>query len=67
MVMLDPFNPRSVAFQVEAMNEHLATLPALHDDGMPESRAGSSSPRDRISTEAAESLDNAKLLAFERS
>jgi uncharacterized alpha-E superfamily protein len=36
MVMLDPFNPRSVAFQVAAMKEHLAALPSLLEDGMME-------------------------------
>ncbi|MFE1601424.1 circularly permuted type 2 ATP-grasp protein [Methylobacterium sp. ID0610] len=36
MVMLDPFNPRSVAFQVERLGEHLAGLPALRQDGLPE-------------------------------
>ena len=34
MVVLDPFNPRSVAFQVERLDEHLETLPLLSDDGM---------------------------------
>ena len=32
--MLDPFNPRSVAFQIERLGEHIATLPVLSDDGM---------------------------------
>jgi uncharacterized circularly permuted ATP-grasp superfamily protein/uncharacterized alpha-E superfamily protein len=36
MVVLDPFNPRSVAFQVERIVEHLATLPPLHGDGLEE-------------------------------
>ncbi|WP_293676023.1 circularly permuted type 2 ATP-grasp protein [uncultured Phenylobacterium sp.] len=34
MVMLDPYNTRSLAFQVEALKEHLAVLPTLHEDGM---------------------------------
>ena len=34
MLMLDPFNTRSVAFQVFALRDHLAALPALVDDGM---------------------------------
>ena len=34
MAMLDTFNPRSVAFQVERIDEHLATLPVLREDGM---------------------------------
>ena len=33
MVVLDPFNPRSVAFQVERLAEHIERLPVLSDDG----------------------------------
>ncbi|HLZ83477.1 MAG TPA: circularly permuted type 2 ATP-grasp protein [Caulobacteraceae bacterium] len=36
MVVLDPFNTRSVAFQVAALQQHLADLPALVEDGMME-------------------------------
>jgi len=36
MALLDPFNPRSVAFQTERLAEHIATLPVLRFDGMPE-------------------------------
>ena len=36
MVLLDPFNPRSVAFQVEAIARHLGQLPVLRADGLPE-------------------------------
>jgi uncharacterized circularly permuted ATP-grasp superfamily protein/uncharacterized alpha-E superfamily protein len=36
LVMLDPYNPRSLAFQVEALKGHMAALPRLQDDGMPE-------------------------------
>ncbi len=34
MVVLDPFNTRSVAFQVVTLQQHLAALPSLVDDGM---------------------------------
>jgi uncharacterized alpha-E superfamily protein len=34
MVMLDPFNTRSAAFQIFTLKEHLAALPSLLDDGM---------------------------------
>ena len=34
MVMLDPFNTRSVGFQVMALKDHLAALPSLLDDGI---------------------------------
>ena len=36
LVMLDPYNPRSVAFQVSALNDHIANLPALKEDGLME-------------------------------
>lgn len=34
LVLLDPFNPRSVAFQVEQMNDHMENLPSLREDGI---------------------------------
>ena len=34
MALLDPFNPRSVAFQTARLAEHIATLPVLRQDGM---------------------------------
>ncbi|MBL8554971.1 MAG: circularly permuted type 2 ATP-grasp protein [Phenylobacterium sp.] len=36
LVMLDPFNTRSVAFQVQALKEHIAVLPTLQEDGIAE-------------------------------
>ena len=36
MAMLDPFNPRSVAFQVERLAEHIEALPTMRRDGIPE-------------------------------
>lgn len=67
MVVLDPFNPRSVAFQIERLDEHLETLPLLSDDGMLEA------PRRQIlqlaaevATAAAPCLDNKAILVFEQ-
>ena len=34
LAVLDPYNPRSVAFQVQALNEHIASLPALRESGL---------------------------------
>ena len=34
MALLDPYNPRSVAFQTQRLKEHIATLPVLRQDGM---------------------------------
>lgn len=34
LVVLDPYNPRSVAFQVAALNDHIANLPTLRENGL---------------------------------
>ncbi len=67
LVMLDPFNPRSVAFQVEALKDHLSALPSLQDDGMPEEPtrllirlAG------QVETQDAVTLDADTALVFEQ-
>lgn len=66
LVALDPYNPRSVAFQVARMAEHLAELPALHDDGMAEAhemifyRIESA-----IRMATAETLDGTMMLGLE--
>jgi uncharacterized circularly permuted ATP-grasp superfamily protein/uncharacterized alpha-E superfamily protein len=36
LVLLDPDNPRSLAFQIEALVRHIASLPAIDDDNLPE-------------------------------
>lgn len=38
LVGLDPYNPRSIGFQVKAIMEHLEALPRLKDDGMDEAQ-----------------------------
>lgn len=67
LVMLDPFNPRSVAFQIEALKDHFAALPSLQDDGMPEEPqrqlvrlAG------QVETQDAATLDGEVALVFEQ-
>jgi uncharacterized circularly permuted ATP-grasp superfamily protein/uncharacterized alpha-E superfamily protein len=40
IVLLDPYNPRSLAFQVGRLKEHLESLPVLNDDGMMEQPLG---------------------------
>jgi uncharacterized circularly permuted ATP-grasp superfamily protein/uncharacterized alpha-E superfamily protein len=66
MAVLDPFNPRSVAFQVQKLNGNIAELPVLADDGMLET------PRRLIvqltadiSTAVADKLDVNRILMFE--
>ena len=67
LVMLDPFNPRSVGFQVAALKDHLAALPALQNDGMPEEPARLLLRlAGEIETEDAATLDGDKALAFEQ-
>ncbi|MCW6508484.1 circularly permuted type 2 ATP-grasp protein [Lichenifustis flavocetrariae] len=34
MALLDPYNPRSVTFQIDRLAEHLAALPVLRGDGL---------------------------------
>ncbi len=36
LIALDPWNPRSLTYQVKRVAAHLAALPTLRDDGMPE-------------------------------
>ena len=36
LLVLDPGNPRGLAYQLERIAEHLADLPRLSDDGVPE-------------------------------
>jgi uncharacterized circularly permuted ATP-grasp superfamily protein/uncharacterized alpha-E superfamily protein len=68
MVVLDSFNPRSVAFQVERIDEHLETLPLLSDDGMLEApRRLSLQLAAEIATATAQCLTNEKILGFEQS
>ena len=39
LLLLDPWNPRSLAYQVDRIDWHLKALPSLRDDGMPEEPA----------------------------
>jgi uncharacterized circularly permuted ATP-grasp superfamily protein/uncharacterized alpha-E superfamily protein len=34
LVVLDNYNPRSVAFQIAALNEHIASLPGMREGGL---------------------------------
>ena len=67
MVVLDPYNPRSVAFQVAQIDAHLADLPLLRNDGILETpRRMSTSLNSDLSVMEAEELDGGKLLAIEQ-
>ncbi len=67
IAMLDPFNPRSVAFQARRIDEHLAGLPALIDDGMMEpQRRLAVSLRADLEAADARRLDAESVLIFEQ-
>ena len=58
MVLLDPFNPRSVAFQIEAIVRHLGDLPALRVDGLPE-------PHHRLALRLASEFTTGEAVDFD--
>lgn len=67
LVMLDPYNPRSVAFQIDRLDTEIKDLPSLTEDGMLEA------PRRLILKLAAECrtaeaarLDRTSILLFEQ-
>jgi len=67
MVMLDPFNTRSAAFQVFAVKDHLAALPRLLEDGMLEAPSRILLPLATLAETAdAADLDFDAILAFEQ-
>ncbi len=67
LVMLDPYNPRSVAFQVASLREHVTALPRLQNDGMPEApqRLLVAIAAD-VEVQNAFELDTDKVLALEK-
>ena len=67
MVMLDPFNTRSLAFQVVTLKDHLAILPSLVEDGMLEQPSRILLPIvTDVETADAGHLTAARMQAFER-
>ena len=67
MVLLDTFNPRSVAFQADRIDEHLATLPLLREDGIMEApRRIATKLVSDLSVEEAEQIDPNKIVAYEQ-
>ena len=67
MVMLDPFNTRSLAFQALTLKTHLAALPSLLEDGMLEEPNRILLPLcTEVETTEAAHLTPAQILAFER-
>jgi uncharacterized alpha-E superfamily protein len=67
MALLDPYNPRSVGFQVARLDEHLGALPVLREDGMLETpRRIATKLRADLAIEDADQLDTQKILGFEQ-
>ncbi|WP_316162212.1 circularly permuted type 2 ATP-grasp protein [Bradyrhizobium sp. SZCCHNRI20481] len=67
LVVLDLYNPRSVAFQVELLNEHIASLPVLKENGLierPQRLAISLGAR--LTAAEAAHLDGRTLFALEQ-
>ena len=66
LALLDPYNPRSVAFQIARIVEHISTLPVLRMDGIPEepmrlaNKLGAS-----LSSEIADALTDDSIFTVE--
>jgi uncharacterized circularly permuted ATP-grasp superfamily protein/uncharacterized alpha-E superfamily protein len=67
MALLDPFNPRSVAFQAELIVEHIAALPVLRHDGLPEEPMRLATLLSaELAAEYADEIEDQGILAFEQ-
>ena len=67
LVLLDPGNPRSLAYQVERIVAHLTALPVLSDDGLAEpQQAQATQLAALVTTATAASVDPMLLIDFER-
>jgi uncharacterized circularly permuted ATP-grasp superfamily protein/uncharacterized alpha-E superfamily protein len=67
LVVLDPYNPRSVAFQVSALNDHIAGLPTLKEGGLIERpHRLAVALRATLTTGEAAELDAKSLFALEQ-
>ena len=67
LVVLDPYNPRSAAFQVFALNDHIASLPTLKEGGLIERpHRLAVALQAMLTTAEAASLDTKTLFALEQ-
>jgi uncharacterized alpha-E superfamily protein len=67
LTLLDPGNPRALAFQVATIHDHLAHLPVLDDDGMAEpQQVAATALQAIIATAQAHVLDADTLGEVER-
>ena len=66
LALLDPYNPRSVAFQTRLIAQHISTLPLLRQDGIPEEPMRLAARLSaEIETEVADRLDDDSIDAIE--
>jgi uncharacterized circularly permuted ATP-grasp superfamily protein/uncharacterized alpha-E superfamily protein len=67
MALLDSFNPRSVAFQVNVIDDYIGGLPVLTQDGLiEEPRRLAMQLRAELATQSAEKLEDSNFLAIEQ-
>lgn len=67
MAMLDPYNPRSVSFQLARIDEILSALPMLSNDGMMETpRRLALRLRADLDVEEARDFDTMRILSLEQ-
>ncbi len=67
LLVLDPDNPRSLAFQLEAINRHVEALPAMDENGMPEPPLlASRAIQGLFAGLTADAIDDALLLEAEK-
>jgi uncharacterized alpha-E superfamily protein len=66
MALLDPFNPRSVVFQVSRIDEGIGTLPVLNRDGiLEEPKRLATLLRAELTAERADTVDESRILSVE--
>jgi uncharacterized circularly permuted ATP-grasp superfamily protein/uncharacterized alpha-E superfamily protein len=67
LVVLDTFNPRSAAFQVQALNEHIEALPSLKEYGLIEQpQRLAVAVQSGLTTSEASTLDAKAMFALEQ-
>ena len=67
LAVLDPYNPRSVAFQVAVLNEHIASIPSLKEHGLIEQpQRLAVALQAKLTTSEAAALDAKTLFALEQ-
>src|SRR4051794_10874092 len=67
LAVLDPYNPRSVAFQLEVLNHHIAGIPALRETGLIERpQRLAVAVQSALTTAEATALETKTLFALEQ-